>query len=212
MPHFYDITLPITEDLVVYPGDPEIRLRPHSRIADGDPANVTSIAFGSHTGTHVDAPRHFFDEGRAVDELSLDVLIGPAVVLEIPRHVRSIGPEDLREAGYDGAGRLLLKTGNASLPHRREFVEEFAFLSEAAALFLVEAGVRLVGIDYLSVEAFDATHAPVHHVLLRAGVVILEGIDLRQVPAGEYELICLPLRLAGLDGSPVRAVLRAKEP
>lgn len=211
MARFHDISLPITPDLVVYPGDPAIRFEPHARIEDGDDANVTRLALGSHTGTHVDAPRHFFPEGRTVDELPLERLVGPALVVEVAPGVRAIGAAELRAAGVADATRVLLRTGNAELLGRRGFEEDFAHLTEDGARYLLESGVELVGIDYLSVEAFDAPEPVVHRTLLENEVVIVEGLDLRSVPAGRYELLCLPLRLAGLDGAPVRAVLRALE-
>lgn len=211
MPRYHDITLPITEEITTYPGDPEVRFHPHYRIAAGDPCNVTALSLGTHTGTHVDAPRHFVEHGRAVDELALDHLIGPATVLELPSDVRAIGPNELHAFGLDaGARRVLLKTGSLARLEAGAFADQ-AYLTGAAARLLVRSGVRLVGIDALSVDPVDAERWPAHEILLRAGVVILEGVDLRQVPAGEYELICLPLRFTGLDGSPVRAVLRTLE-
>jgi arylformamidase len=211
MGRFYDITLPITRELIVYPDDPEVSIEPHSRIDDGDDANVTRLAFGSHTGTHVDAARHFIPDGQSVDELPLDRLIGPVLVLHVPPDVTAVGADDLREAGLGGATRVLLRTRNAELLGRPEFQQDFAHLTGDAARYLVESGVELLGVDYLSVEAFDAEEPVVHRTLLEREVVILEGLDLREVPAGQYELICLPLRLAGLDGAPVRAVLRTRD-
>lgn len=208
MPRFYDISLPVSERLVTYPGDPPIELRPHARIADGDDANVTRLAFGSHTGTHLDAPLHFIDGGRAVDQLPLDVLVGPVRVAELPPDVTAISAVDLRAAGLSGEQRVLLKTRNRELPCTGAFHEDFAHLTGDAADFLLEIGVRLVGIDYLSIEAFNADEPVAHRKLLEREVIVVEGVDLREVPAGRYELICLPLRLEGLDGAPVRAVLR----
>jgi arylformamidase len=210
MPRFHDISLPVSESTFTYPGDPEIRFTAHASIADGDDANVTRIAFGTHTGTHLDAPHHFIDGARKVDELALDTLIGPAVVVRIPDSVQAIGAEALRETGLDGAERVLLHTRNSAFLAEDEFREDFAYLTGDGAEYLVERGVRLVAIDYLSIEAFDGDGAPAHQALLGADVVVVEGVDLREVPPGEYELICLPLRLAGLDGSPVRAVLRGE--
>lgn len=208
MDRFYDISLPITGDLIVFPDDPAIELRPHSRIADGDDANVTRLTFGTHTGTHVDAARHFIDGAQAVDALPLSRLVGPARVVHLPDHVTAIGPAELRDAGIRDETRVLLRTRNAALLGKDDFDEGYAHLTGDGARFLVESGVELVGIDYLSVEAFDAEEPVAHHALLEREVVVVEGVDLREVPAGRYELICLPLRLAGLDGAPVRAVLR----
>jgi arylformamidase len=204
----HDISLPISARLTTYPGDPPIEIRPHARIQAGDDANVTRLSFGSHTGTHVDAPHHFLDGGRRVDELALDVLIGPALVAAIPADVTAIGEAELRAAGVEREARVLLQTRNGELPREGEFRTDHAYLTGDGARFLLDAGVRLVGIDYLSVEAFDAPAAEVHRALLARDVIILEGLDLRGVAPGRYELLCLPLRLTGLDGAPARAVLR----
>jgi arylformamidase len=212
MPEYFDLSLPITDELITYPGDPEVRLQPHARIAAGDDVNVTTLSLGSHTGTHIDAPRHFIDGARTVDALPLEWLIGPARVVELPPTVRAIGPEDLRAAGSEGAQRLLLRTRNSRLWAESGFREDFAYLTGAAATHLVAEGVKLVGIDYLSIEQFDAQQPVAHRTLLGAEVIIVEGLDLRAVPAGDYELICLPLRLAGLDGAPARVVLRSMAP
>jgi arylformamidase len=211
MPRFYDITIPIHEEMILFPGNPETRIRPHERIADGDDANVTEISLGSHTGTHVDAARHFVEGGQPVDEIPLDRLVGPARVVEIPEEVISIGARELREAGIEGELRVLLRTRNATLLGGEEFSENFAHLTGEGAAYLLEAGVELVGIDYLSVEAFDAEEPEAHRILLGREVVVLEGLDLREVPAGRYELLCLPLRIRGIDGAPMRAVLRTVE-
>jgi arylformamidase len=211
MPRFYDITLPIHDGMITFPEDPDVRVQPHSRIAEGDDANVSALSFGSHTGTHVDAPSHFIDDGRTVDRLPLEDLVGPARVVRIDDDVRAIGEEHLRQAGIDGETRVLLRTRNAALLHRDEFDQDYAYLTPGAARFLARTGVRLVGTDYLSVEAFDADEPEAHHTLLESEVIIVEGLDLRDVPEGRYELICLPLRLQGLDGAPVRAVLRSSE-
>jgi arylformamidase len=211
MARFYDISLPITSDLTVYPDDPDIRIEPHSRIEDGEDANVTRLAFGTHTGTHVDAARHFFPDGQTVDQIPLGRLVGPAQVVAIADDVTAIGEAELRKAGVGGASRVLLRTRNSELLSRAEFQEDFAHLTEDGARYLVESGADLVGLDYLSVEAFEAEEPVVHKVLLGREVVIVEGLDLRAVPPGRYELLCLPLRLAGLDGSPVRAVLRTPD-
>jgi arylformamidase len=208
MPRMYDITLPITEQMPIYPGSPEIRLLPHNRIAHGDDANVTEIRLGSHTGTHLDAAHHFIDGGQTVDQLPLERLIGPALVVEIPTGVRAIGREELEAAGISGEKRVLLKTGNGRLLGLDEFREDFAHVTGDGARYLVESGVELVGIDYLSIEGFDAEEPEAHRVLLEREIVVVEGVDLREVPAGRYELICLPLKVRGIDGTPLRAVLR----
>jgi arylformamidase len=208
MGRLYDISVRISEETVTYPGDPEVRFVPRARIANGDDANVTELVIGTHTGTHLDAPHHFLDGARRVDELPLEVLIGPARVIAIPDDVQAIGAGELAAAGAAGATRLLLRTRNSALLGKPHFDRSFAYLTGSGADYLLRCGVRLVAIDYLSIEGFEAEGAVVHQRLLGAEVIVVEGVDLREVPTGEYELICLPLRLAGLDGSPVRAVLR----
>jgi arylformamidase len=208
MSRLYDITLPIREGMIAYPGNPPTRLQPHTRIAHGDDANVLELSFGSHTGTHVDAAHHFIDGGQRVDELPLERLIGPALVVHVPGDVTAIGERELRDAGVDGQTRVLLRTCNAALRDHDEFDEGFAHLTGDGAAYLVRTGVDLIAIDYLSIEAFDADEPVAHRTLLEKEIIVVEGVDLRAVPAGMYELICLPLRVAGADGAPVRAVLR----
>lgn len=203
----YDVSLPIRDGMVVYPGNPEVRIAPHQRIADGASANVSVVSFGSHTGTHVDAPKHFDDRGGGADELPLDRLIGPAVVLALGDEVRAIGPDDLAHRDLLGRTRVLLRTRNSQLQERAGFVADYTYLTPEGAAWLVERGVELVGVDYLSVEQFRSGHHGAHRALLAAGVVIVEGLALGAVPPGPYRLVCLPLRLAGLDGAPARAVL-----
>lgn len=183
--------------MVTYPGDPEIRLERVKAIADGESANISKLDLGVHSGTHVDAPNHFIDGAAGVDELPLDVLNGPCEVVEA-----AALDEAAVRAVPEGAERVLFKTPNSELWAQNTFPETFERLDGAAARALVERGVRLVGVDYLSVGDEDA-----HHALLGAGVVPLEGLDLRGVEPGSYELHCLPLRLVGSDGAPARAIL-----
>lgn len=211
---FLDISLPLTADLPAWPGSPTVRLEPVDRRARGDAANTSRLVLGSHSGTHVDAPRHFLDEGPGVDALPLDTLIGPCEVVEAgpdsPAGTNGgIGAAALqRSAGTPTPRRLLLKTSNSELWSRPAFTPDFVYLEPDAAEWLVASGVRLVGVDYLSIERFKRPGAPAHHILLRAGVVIVEGLNLAGVAPGSYELICLPLRLPGADGSPARVILR----
>jgi arylformamidase len=205
---FYDISRPVRDGMIIFPDDPGVRFRAHSSIADGDEANVTKIEFGSHTGTHVDAPLHFLERGAPVDALPLDRLIGLARVAHIPKEVRAIDADRLRAAELDGATRVLLRTRNSDFWAGDEFREDFAYLTGDGARYLVDQGVELVGIDYLSVEEFGAEEMVAHRTLLDREVVVVEGLDLRGVPAGRYELFCLPIKLAGLDGAPARVVLR----
>jgi arylformamidase len=211
MARLHDITLPIREDMITYPGNPPTRVRPHQSIAAGDDANVTLLSMGSHTGTHLDAAHHFIDGGQTVDELPLDALIGPATVVRIDDSVTAIGPDALRAAGAKpGTQRLLLRTRNSGLLGHDGFEEDFAFLTGDGARWLVEHGVRLIAIDYLSVEQFNADDPIAHRTLLEREIIVVEGVDLRNVAPGDYELICLPIKVAGIDGAPVRAVLRGQ--
>lgn len=192
-----DISVPLREGMVTYPGDPVVRLERAASIADGDIVNLTRLDFGLHSGTHVDAPVHFIDEGTGVDEIPLDALVGPCHVVEVP----DLSASSVATAP-EGAERVLFKTPNSELWSRDEFSEDFAMLDGAAATLLVERGVRLVGVDYLSVGDEAA-----HRVLLGAGVVPVEGLDLRGVEPGRYELVCLPVHIVGADGAPARAIL-----
>jgi arylformamidase len=200
-----DVTVPIHPGMVVYEGDPPVEVTAALSLERGDPANVSRLALGSHTGTHVDAPRHFVPGGAGVDRLSPEALIGAARVLACPP-----GPiAAATVAGRAGRGeRLVLKTGNSALWTRGRFAADYQALTLDAARALAQAGVGLVAIDYLSIEAFAAPGHPVHRCLLEAGVVVLEGLDLSDVEPGPYELCCLPLRLRDGDGAPARALLR----
>ena len=183
--------------MVVYPGDPSFSIERVMSLAKGEIANVSQMELGVHTGTHVDAPLHFVDGAAAVESLDLDVLVGPARVVEVIGD-GDVGPETVP----DGVERVLFKTRNSAAWARDAFYEDYASISPKAASRLVEAGVKLVGIDYLSVGGVET-----HETLLRAGVVAVEGLDLRQIEPGTYTLVCLPLKLEGSDGAPARAIL-----
>lgn len=206
----YDITVPISEDLPIYEGDPKVSISVASSIADGAPANVSKMCFGVHSGSHVDAPNHFIEGARRVDGLDLDKLIGPCRVVEIDRDAGSIGPEHLEAVA--GTERVLFKTKNSMFWRSgdKTFRTDFTYIEPEAARLLAAEPVKLVGIDYLSVEKFGSADFAVHHTLLEKEIVILEGIDLTDVPAGEYELICLPMKYRGGtgDGAPARCILR----
>jgi arylformamidase len=205
----YDISVPIRTGGLVYPGNPEIEITLQQAVAKGAGANVSYVRFGSHTGTHADAARHFFDDGQTVDRIPLDRLIGPALVLSFPDDVRAVSAADLRNHALKGRKRVLLRTRNSALLSQEEFVRDYTYLAPDGAQYLVDNGVELVGIDYLSIEQFHSGHHKTHRILLERSVVILEGLDLSIPVAGEYELICLPLRIEGCDGAPARAVLIA---
>lgn len=205
-----DISLAIEPGMPVWPDDPPVEIESAGAVAAGDPANVSALRLGTHTGTHVDPPAHFFDGGPTVDQLDLDVLVGPATVLDLSGSAGPIGPEELGGAGLAAtAERVLLRTANSDVWRRRpvRMPDRYVTLSPAGARWLVDRGVRLVGADFLSVEAPVDGRYPVHELLLGAGVVLVEGLDLSGAPAGDYLLACLPLRVAGGDGAPARAVL-----
>jgi arylformamidase len=205
----HDVSVAISESLPTWPGDPPLAIRPALRIRSGDPANVTRLDMGTHTGTHVDAPWHFEDDGITVDRLDLETLVGPARVVELDaRHRGPIDAATLKRLPIDGAARLLFKTRNSSLWAKPGFHRDFVGLAPDAARVLVERGVRLVGIDYLSIEPFGSETFDTHHVLLRRSIVIVEGLDLSTIAPGEWDLAVLPLKIAGADGSPARAILR----
>ena len=201
------------EEMLLYPGNPALRLEASSRIASGGRSNVSQLSIGTHTGTHVDAPKHFLDDAAPVDQLPLDVLIGPCRVLDLTHLSGPVSARDL-EVGLedDPEARVLIKTRNSDLWSQplSGFPQGYVALSGEAAAWLVQRGVRLVGVDFLSVEVYGSVGFPAHHSLLEGGVVILEGLDLTKASAGNYELVCLPLKLKGGDGAPARAVLIAR--
>jgi arylformamidase len=204
----YDITLTITPQLIVWPGDSPVVIKRTSSIALGDNSNVSQVTMSCHTGTHVDAPHHFLNNGKTVDNLSLDLLIGRAYVLYLP-DINMITASILMDADIPPrTRRLLFKTRNSDYwaNGNNEFQTDFVGLSVDAAELLVDRNVKLVGIDYLSIAPYKMS-TPVHTILLNAGMVVIEGLDLSQVSQGRYTLHCLPLKLGGADGAPTRAIL-----
>ncbi len=204
----YDISVPVSNSIPVWPGDPPVRLVKSSHLSrDGShTVTVTSAEMGSHTGTHLDAPHHMIDGGKRLNDFPLEILIGKATVLEI-LGVRSIGRAELGRHSWNGIERVLFKTENSSHWNDGKFYEEFVYLEPSGAEFLAERGVRLAGIDYLSIDKFKSESHPAHLVLLTRNILILEGLNLDAVPAGEYTLLALPLNLQDAEGAPVRAVL-----
>lgn len=202
-----DISVPITTHMPIWPGNPPVDLQRIRDMDKGEHNNVSRVSLGVHTGTHVDAPLHFVANGAAAERLPLDVLIGRALVIHLP-DVTSVTAQDLRGAVLPPVERLLIRTRNSEWWHAKDdhFHQDMVGLSEDAARWIVAAGIKLVGVDYLSV-APPGMGTPVHRVLLEAATVIVEGLDLSDVHAGEYDLWCLPLKLVGSDGAPARAVL-----
>jgi arylformamidase len=203
-----DVSLPIGKDLLTWPGDPGVEVDPRKRIAEGDSSNVSLLSLGTHTGTHVDPPVHFIEGTDGIDRVSLDVLIGEAVVADL-RDADAIGPEELDGLNLpEGTDRLLCRTRNSELWSNLpiEFPEDYVAVTPDGARWMVERGIRLVGVDFLSVEKTDGDH-PVHKMLLGNGTIIVEGLDLSKAEPGRYTFACLPLRITGGDGGPARAAL-----
>lgn len=207
VPKLLDVSVPLAPGLHTYPGNPDFELQPLKRIAEGGSSNVSRLVMGTHTGTHVDAPKHFIDDGPGVDALRLDLLLGRARVVEITKR-GGIGPAELSEAGLREDLRILLKTSNSALWNSEGFHTDYTHLTEEGARYLVDQGVKVVGIDYLSVEQFKKPGAPAHRALLAQGVVIIEGLNLSEAEPGMYEMYCLPLRISGADGAPARVILK----
>lgn len=202
-----DVSVPLDADLPTYPGNTPFSLEAIKRLARGDSSNVSTIHASAHAGTHVDAPRHVLDAGPGVEGLALEMLCGRARVIELTTR-RGITAEDL--AGFDLTEdvRLLIKTHNSRLWGSPQFHDQFIGVTEGAARFLVERGVKVLGVDYLSIEEFGKPGAPAHRALLGAGTIVIEGLNLRDVEPGIYEMFCLPILITGSDGAPARVVLR----
>jgi arylformamidase len=208
----YDISVPLSATTPTYPNDPAIEIQSWSDLGRGDRANVSLLHFGAHSGTHVDAPAHFIAGGLKVDALPLEKLLGEVTVVEVPIDVTAIDSDFVSLNCNQATQRVLFKTGNSGFWNNPDvgFRTDYTYLEPGAARRLTEIGIQLVGIDYLSIEQYESESFETHLILLTSGVVILEGVDLRNVSAGRYELICLPLRIAGGsgDGAPARAILR----
>lgn len=207
-PRLVDVSVLLAPGIATYPGNPEFEITPVHRLSAGDSSNNSRLVMGTHTGTHVDAPKHFFDGRPGVDAMPLDLLIGRARVIEVP--VRGgISRNHLKGAGLREDIRVLLRTPNSALWNSKQaFYPEYTHLTEDGATYLVEQGVKVVGVDYLSVEQFHKPGHPAHHALLGNNVVVIEGLNLSDTEPGAYEMYCLPLRIEGADGAPARVVLK----
>jgi arylformamidase len=204
----YDVSVPITNTMPVWPGDPPVDLqhKSHESRDKSHTVQLTSITMGSHTGTHFDAPYHMIAGGKRLHEFPLDTFVGPARVVEV-FGVRSVGRAQLERVQLDGTERILFKTDNSSHWQDGKFYENFVYLEPDGAEFLAQRGVRLVGIDYLSIDKFKSDSHPTHFALLTKNILILEGLNLNTVPAGEYTMVALPLNLQDADGAPARVIL-----
>ncbi|MBW1798069.1 MAG: cyclase family protein [Deltaproteobacteria bacterium] len=198
----YDATLPIQKEMVTFPGDPPFEMHPYFQRSKGDPFDLALLSMGTHLGTHVDPPSHYLDGGTTVDEIPLDTLVGPGVVLDM-RGKSQVDRQALEEAPIEDHTRVLLKTDNGPLLLDPSFHEDYVHLTEDG-----ERKVCLVGIDYLSIERYKNPGAPVHRILLKSGVLVVEGAHLLEIPTGPYEIFCLPLPIKGADGAPARLILR----
>ncbi len=211
MPRIIDVTLPIRPGMLTYPGDPVVTIERTSDMRNGDVSNVSNVSMSTHTGTHVDPPIHFVNDGATIDEIPLDRLVGEALVVDV-RGVGTIGAEELEalELPPDLERLLFLTDWSARWAEPSPaFPDTVTCVSVEGAQWLIARGIRVVGTDFISIEAADDTTFPVHRALLAANIAIVEGLDLRDVPAGRYELWCLPLKIHDGDGGPARVILVA---
>ena len=208
----YDVTVPLHNALATWPGDPGVEITDWRSLANGDGASVSLLHFGAHSATHVDAPAHFIEGAARIDSLSLESLIGPARVVRVPDSLTEITSDFLSTCDLTGVQRIIFHTRNSAF-WNEGFRKDFTALTPEGAEMLVNLGVKLVGNDYLSIEKFRSGHHLTHLTLLRKGVVIVEGLNLSGVPDGDYEVMCLPLKIAdgAGDGEPARVVLRTFE-
>ena len=204
---FIDVTVPLDAALPSYPGNTPFSLEAVKRIAQGGSSNVSTLHMSAHTGTHVDAPRHYFDDAPGADALPLEMMLGRTRVVEITSR-SGIGSEQLAALDLSDDVRVLFKTSNSRLWGSPDFHPDYVGVTASGAQHLIAHGIKVVGVDYLTVEEFKKPGAPAHHVLLGGGAIIIEGLNLRDVEPGIYDMLCLPLRVVGADGAPARVLLR----
>jgi arylformamidase len=210
MSRLIDISLAIGPDLLTWPGDPAVEVVPRLELAEGDPANVSELRIGTHTGTHVDPPVHFVPGAAGIDRVPLDTLVGDAVVADARGLKGPMGPAELEKLSIpEGIKRVLIRSDNSDLWRHlpTEFPDGYVCLHPEGARWIVDRGIELIGVDFLSVEEKGTPGHPTHHVLLENDVVIVEGLDLGDVEPGPYRLVVLPLRIVDGDGGPARAIL-----
>jgi arylformamidase len=203
----YDVSLPIDSGMIVWPGDPPVSIDKVKSIANGDTSNVSLLHFGSHTATHVDAPSHFIKDAAGVDVINPDILMGLAHLIKLPK-CDKIDRKILEEQNLTGVSRLIIGTRNSTLLDRTHVSLNYTYITDDAATYLIEIGIILLGIDYLSIEEYKKEGHPVHKTLLGAGTAIIEGLYLQNIPSGDYELLCLPLKIKDGDAAPARVLLR----
>lgn len=203
-----DISVTIKSKMVRWPSDPLVQIRRTKDMDKGDNNNVSLISMGSHTGTHMDAPRHFFAKGKSLDKMPLSVTVGPARVLAI-KNAQCITAQELRRSRIKRGERIIFKTRNSSFWKTNVFQEEFVYISLEAAKYLSQVGISVVGADYLSVGGYQKDGAKTHKTILGRGIWIIEGLNLFGVKPGNYDLICLPLKILDSDGAPARAIIRS---
>ncbi|MFP4496841.1 MAG: cyclase family protein [Vulcanimicrobiota bacterium] len=208
MNNYIDITVSITSKMIVYEGDPPVTITPFKSIKKGDSCNISELQLSTHTGTHIDTPFHFFQNGKTLDDVSLDSLIGPVRIISA-MGLKAISRKDIETFDLEGCKRVIFKTEH-SLKWARssKFNKNYVYLEMDACGYLIQKGIKLVGIDSFSIEKFESPDCMCHKILLGGNVIILEFLDLRNVEPGDYELICLPLKIARADGAPVRAILK----
>jgi|ERR1043166_517506 arylformamidase len=207
-PPWIDISVPLRPGMVQWPGDPKLRVERIRDMANGEICNVSTLSMCVHTGTHMDAPLHFIADARSMEKMPLDATIGPARVIE-SKDRESIKAEELRPHKIQPGERILFKTRNSRTSWNSDlFDEDFVYISQEAARYLARCRIRSVGVDYLSVGGFKRDAVETHRALLGAGIWIIEGLNLARIKSGRYELVCLPLKVLGVEGAPARAVLR----
>ena len=207
---FFDVSIPIENGMVVWPGDGPVKVERIRSMEKGERLNLSRLEMNAHTGTHLDAPVHFLRDGVGIDGIPLETLVGPARLVSITG-VREIGMDSLLNSGIPaGTRRLLIKTDNGRLLEKDEFDPDYAFITPDGARYLVQLGIRLVGVDYFSIAQYGKGDE-VHRELLGAGIAVIEGLDLREVPAGSYRLMAFPLRIRGADGAPARVILEEQD-
>lgn len=206
--NWIDVSVPIHSGMVHWPDNPPIEIERVQDMTKGDIANVSKLSMGIHTGTHMDAPLHFFKDGRSIDTMPLSATLGRARIIEIS-DTESIKPDELKPYNIQLGERVLFKTINSTQNWKtNEFVKNFVYISHEAAQYLAKLQVQVVGVDYLSVGGYSKDGPETHHALLGAGIWIIEGLNLSQVKAGPYDLICLPLKMVGSEGAPARAIVK----